>query len=1100
MTMKITVTLRRFATFLLLPVALGLLGTPAVAGPAGNLTVYGTTAASTSGTNYAGGNILASNTVRLDNGATVSGSSIANNGLLQFNQSAGNLLTISNTISGTGTLSLINSGTLQLTGTTGGAGGRGYIPLNMTTNVNSGVLTGVLSGANQNTIFQLGASGTGILNVAGGLVTGTAWQVGFGSSGVGTVNVSSGTFAPQGYLWLGGTSGGTGGNGTLNITGGMTQVGSTTSSSIRIATGTGSIGVATITSGTLSTSGATFIGDVGSGTMTLNSGALQTGLTSLGNASGARGALNILGGTATSTNTLQVGGTGSGTLTVNGGLSATRSGSIGVAAGSNGTVTVTSGTFMANGAGSGNQIDGNLTIGGSGTGSLTINNGGYVVVSGTLSRGVNGTLTLNQGGTLQIGSEDGFNHPFSIASGTSGVLVGDLNYAGTLKFAQNSNGVGGSNVSTYADDLSGTGDLVKTGTGTLNLTGSNSYTGGTTIEQGMISLGSARAIGTTGTITFNGGALQATASNTTDYSARFSSAANQQYAIDSNGRNLTLASDITSTGGSFAKLGSGTITLTGENILTSGTVAAGTLNGSTRGIAFSGTLGVADGAELRFDQATSDTFAGSLAGGGTFTKLGAGALTIGGSSSNTGAWTVSNGALIGTTATLKGPITNNAQVKFEQTTTGTYASIMSGTGSLSLIDTGAVTLAGANTYSGGTIVADGTLIGTTTSLQGAITNNSLVKFDQSTSGTYAGVMSGHGRLTKLGTGAVTLSGTNTYSDGTTVSTGALIGTTSSLQGAITNNALVTFDQSTSGTYAGIISGSGALTKLGSGAVTLSGNNTYSGGTTVSAGSLIGTTSSLQGAITNNALVTFDQSTSGTYAGVISGSGALTKLGGGAVTLSGNNTYSGGTTVSAGTLLINGNLANSAVIVGNGATLGGSGTIASLVDVLAGGTISPGNSPGLLTVGSLDLEVGSSTFMQIFGSGSAAGTAGTDYDQIAISTPSGLGYGGTLDIDFANTVNFANITTFNLFRFLGSASGGFGSVVTTGSGRYAGLTLTDNGLGIWTGVALDGSQTLTFSQSTGQLQIAKAVPEPSTWAMALTAAGFAGWTARRRKRC
>jgi len=825
---------------------------------------------------------------------------------------------------------------------------------------------------------------------------------------------------------------------------------------------------------------------------------------------------------------------------------------------------VTSGTFMANGSGSGNQIDGNLTIGGSGTGSLTINNGGSVVVSGTLSRGVNGTLTLNQGGTLQIGSEDGLNHPFSIASGTSGVLVGDLNYAGTLKFAQNSNGVGGSNVSTYADDLSGTGDLVKTGTGTLNLTGSNSYTGGTTIEQGMISLGSARAIGTTGTITFNGGALQATASNTTDYSARFSSAANQQYAIDSNGRNLTLASDITSTGGSFAKLGSGTITLTGENILTSGTVAAGTLNGSTRGIAFSGTLGVANGAELRFDQATSDTFAGSLAGGGTFTKLGAGALTIGGSSSNTGAWTVSNGALIGTTASLKGPITNNAQVKFEQTTTGTYASVMSGTGSLSLIDTGAVTLAGANTYSGGTIVADGTLIGTTTSLQGAITNNSLVKFDQSTSGTYAGVMSGGGRLTKLGSGTVTLSGTNTYSDGTTVSTGALIGTTSSLQGAITNNAaaiynqstsgtyagemsgsgsltklgsgavtlsgantysggttvsagsligttsslrgaitnnaLVTFDQSTSGTYAGIMSGSGALTKLGSGTVTLAGTNTYSGGTTVSTGSLIGTTSSLQGAITNNALVTFDQSTNGTYAGIISGSGALTKLGGGAVTLSGNNTYSGGTTVSAGTLLINGNLANSAVIVGNGATLGGSGTIASLVDVLAGGTISPGNSPGLLTVGSLDLEVGSSTFMQIFGSGSAAGAAGTDYDQIAISTPSGLGYGGTLDIDFANTVNFANITTFNLFRFIGSASGGFGSVVTTGSGRYAGLTLTDNGRGIWTGVALDGSQTLTFSQSTGQLQIAKAVPEPSTWAMALTAAGFAGWTARRRKRC
>ena len=1037
MTMKITVTLRRFATFLSLPVALGLLGAPAVAAPSGGLTVYGTTAAgqASGGTDYGGSTIAVSSTVQLDDGATVSGN-IVDNGLLRFNQSAGHLLTISNTVSGTGTLTLMNSGTLQLTGTTGGSGGRGYIPLNLTTNVNSGVLTGALSGTNQNSIFQLGASGTGTLNVAGGLVTGTAWQVGVGSSGVGTVNVSSGTFSPQGYLWLGGTTGGTGGNGTLNITGGMTQVGTTTSSSIRIATGTGSTGVATITSGTLSTAGATSIGDVGSGTMTLNSGALMINATYLGNGSAARGVLNILGGTATSTNTLQVGGTGSGTLTVNGGLYAARSGSIGIAAGSNGSVTVSSGTFMANGVGSGNQIDGNLTIGGSGTGSLTINTGGSVVVSGTLSRGANGTLTLNQGGTLQIGSEDGLNHPFSIASGTSGVLVGNLNFAGTLKFAQNSNGVGGSAISTYADDLSGSGNLVKTGTGVLSLTGSNSFTGGTTLTAGEISLGSANAIGTTGTITFNGGALQATASNTTDYSARFSSAANQQYAIDSNGRNLTLASDITSTGGSFAKLGSGTITLTGENILTSGTVAAGTLNGSTRGIAFSGTLGVANGAELRFDQATSDTFAGSLSGGGAFTKLGAGALTIGGTSSNTGAWTVSNGALIGTTASLKGPITNNAQVKFEQTTTGTYASIMSGTGSLSLIDTGTVTLAGANTYSGGTVVADGTLIGTTTSLQGAITNSSRVTFDQSTNGTYAGVMSGNGLLTKLGSGAVTLSGSNTYYDGTTVSAGSLIGTTSSLQGAITNNATVKFDQSTSGTYAGIMSGSGSLTKLGTGEVTLAGPNTYSGGTTVSAGKLI----------------------------------------------------------------INGSLANSAVIVGNGATLGGNGTIASLVDVLAGGTISPGNSPGLLTVGSLDLETGSSTFMQIVGSGSEAGTAGIDYDAVAITNPSALAYGGTLDIDFGNTVSFADNTTFNLFRFSGAASGRFSSVVTTGSGLYSGLTLTDNGSGLWTGTLLGGTQTLTFAQPTGEFQIvATAVPEPSTWAMALTAAGFAGWMARRRKR-
>ncbi len=489
-----------------------------------------------------------------------------------------------------------------------------------------------------------------------------------------------------------------------------------------------------------------------------------------------------------------------------------------------------------------------------------------------------------------------------------------------------------------------------------------------------------------------------------------------------------------------------------------------------------------------------------MSGAGSLSLIDTGTVTLAGANTYSGGTVVADGTLIGTTTSLQGAITNSSRVTFDQSTSGTYAGVMSGNGLLRKLGSGAVTLSGANTYSDGTTVSAGTLIGTTSSLQGAITNNAAVTFDQGTNGAYAGEMSGSGSLTKRGSGAVTLSGGNTYSVGTTVSAGSLIGTTSSLRGAITNDALVKFDQSTSGTYAGVMTGSGALTKLGGGAVTLSGNNTYSGGTTVSAGSLIGTTSSLQGNISDNALVTFDQNTSGTYAGVISGSGALTKLGLGAVTLSGNNTYSGGTTVSAGALIVNGNLANSAVIVANGAMLGGNGMIASLVDVLAGGTISPGNSPGLLTVGSLDLEVGSSTFMQIFGSGSAAGTAGTDYDEIAITNPASLGYGGTLDIDFANTVNFANITTFNLFSFTGSTSGEFGSVVTTGSGRYAGLTLTDNGSGIWTGVALDGTQTLTFFQSTGQLQIARAVPEPSTWAMALTAAGFAGWMTRRRKRC
>ena len=94
----------------------------------------------------------------------------------------------------------------------------------------------------------------------------------------------------------------------------------------------------------------------------------------------------------------------------------------------------------------------------------------------------------------------------------------------------------------------------------------------------------------------------------------------------------------------------------------------------------------------------------------------------------------------------------------------------------------------------------GTLQGNATSLQNSIVNNSAVVFNQTAAGTYAGVMSGSGSLTKIGAGTLTLSGANTYSGGTTVSAGILSGTSISLQGNIVNNATVNFNQAVAGTY------------------------------------------------------------------------------------------------------------------------------------------------------------------------------------------------------------------------------------------------------------------------------------------------------------
>ena len=163
--------------------------------------------------------------------------------------------------------------------------------------------------------------------------------------------------------------------------------------------------------------------------------------------------------------------------------------------------------------------------------------------------------------------------------------------------------------------------------------------------------------------------------------------------------------------------------------------------------------------------------------------------------------------------------------------------------------------------------------------------------DQATDATLANAISGGGNLTKAGSGNLTLSGTNSYTGGTTLSAGTLTGSASSFgSGAILNNAALVLDQNTDATLANAVSGSGSLTKTGSGKLIVSNTNSYTGATTVNGGSLI--------------------------------------VGG-----------SAGSTASL----------TSSVNVSNGALLGGHGRISGNVDMASGATLAPGNSIGTLTV-------------------------------------------------------------------------------------------------------------------------------------------------------
>ncbi|MBU3556970.1 autotransporter outer membrane beta-barrel domain-containing protein [Polynucleobacter sp. Ross1-W9] len=218
------------------------------------------------------------------------------------------------------------------------------------------------------------------------------------------------------------------------------------------------------------------------------------------------------------------------------------------------------------------------------------------------------------------------------------------------------------------------------------------------------------------------------------------------------------------------------------------------------------------------------------------------------------------------------------------------------TSSIEKSGAGTLVLSGANTYTGGTALNAGAI---------AVANNAA-----------------------LGTGALTMAGGTSLQANSSVS----LANNVALSGASTIN--------TNGNNLGLsgnMTGSGGFTKTGAGTLTLSGTNAYSGGTTVSAGTLAGNTSSIQGNVINNAIVNFNQTTNGTYAGVMSGSGSLVKDGSGTVTISKTNTYTGDTNINAGGLILTGSTTSNTSIAA-GANLQGSGVINGNVN--NSGTIAP----------------------------------------------------------------------------------------------------------------------------------------------------------------
>ena len=423
---------------------------------------------------------------------------------------------------------------------------------------------------------------------------------------------------------------------------------------------------------------------------------------------------------------------------------------------------------------------------------------------------------------------------------------------------------------------------------------------------------------------------------------------------------------------------------------------------------------------------TAGTTVGSIAGNGTI-YLGSKNLTVGGNQQST--------EFSGVIADGRAPLPLNLQ-----TGTGPFTG-----GSLTKVGSGTLILMGLNTYTGGTSLNGGVLAvnsdsnlgtgplsfngGTLEALGsgGGITSSKPVSLaagggtflaDAGTASTLSGAITGVGAWTKAGPGTLTLTGANTYSGGTTVSAGTLQlgdgGTTGSITGNVANNGILAFNRSDVVTFGGMISGTGSVQQNGTGTTILTGNNTYTGGTIINAGTLQlgvgGTTGSIVGNVIDNGELIFNRSDAVTFGGVISGTGTLVKLGAGTLTLPSANTYTGATTVNGGSLIVDGSIASANTLVNPGGLLGGQGIIRG--NLVNGGVVSPGSSPGTLTVngnytqnpnGTLRIEV--------------AGLAPSQHDVLAVNGHASV----------AGTVQLVRVGGFNLrprdqITFLTATSG------------------------------------------------------------------------------
>ena len=846
-------------------------------------------------------------------------------------------------------------------------------------------------------------NGNGTVNITGNITNGSSTASGLTYSGTGTLNLSGANSTYGGPTLVSGGTLALTGNGAINSSSGITVNGS---------------GAKFVTTSAVASTPA----------ITLTQGTLDGKAATVGNVTVA----------SLAANTVQNGnGSGTGTLTI-GKLTFTGNGTLNI---------------FEVGTTKGIGVTGALVTANTGLGEIVVNASNSAWTTGT-------TYDLITYGSLTGNSTDFIKGTISNLTGRQSSSLGNSGTAITLNVSGDTpvwSGAASSALVQYAVSTPlTTGNLaLKTGH-----TATDFWTGDNVEFNDTYNVGAGDVAVSRTTVNINGGAANAGGIAATGITFNNS-------AID---YTITSSDSTGITAGTLTKNGTGKVIITNSNSYNgSTTISAGTLqfgNGTAGNDgALTGTSGVTNNATLAYNLFGNSTASYGISGNGSLTKSGAGTLVLSGTNSYTGNTTINSGTIQAGSNSALGA------------TTSALVFGASSSGKLQ-VNGYSVTVGSLNGDSTATIENSNATAGTLTvnstgtdSFAGVIQNGS--------AGTLA--------LTKGGAGTLILTGANTYNGTTTISAGTLQlgnnGTTGKLAAgsAIVNNANLTINRSNAvvqGTdfSSAAISGSGSLTLAGSGNTTLNVANTYTGGTTVNAGTLIlstgGSAGAIRGTLTINSgaivkatvgdALGYGTGTSVTQLNIIGGTfdnasanneGYLTNvsLTGGNITGSGGASSAfdfNGTNITSLASATSSVISSGVRIRGNGNTLTANVTDgAAATDLLISGVISNPEGTGALS------KSGNGTLVL---SGNNTYTGGTTVSAGVLQTGSALALNSGLV-----TVNGGTLDLNGYSQTVSGLAGSGGTVNNQGSASAVTLTLNETGAHTFSGTIANGNGTLSL---------------------------------------